>query len=205
MLILRRGNLRPDLSRRELLRMATLFAGASAAVTLPGCSGPAAHSVTPDGGDDFDLPSLGGAPDTPLGRTIAAFADTVLPGAHRDPTGAPGAIDSGAVALFFDPSLPAAQYLPTLAAFLDLKAHDLFGGSFVQLKPSERDAVLDLVLASIDLIDFAVELVRLSFYSSPVGGEHLGYPGPNSGYVGNADFSFGVAMAAEITSDGNLP
>jgi hypothetical protein len=109
------------------------------------------------------------------------------------------------VALFFYTALPAAQYLPTLAAFLDLKAHDQAGATFVELSPADREQVVGGILASIEIIDFAVELVRLAFYSSPVAGDHLGYPGANAGYVHHPDFSFGVAMATEITPDGNLP
>ena len=44
-------------------------------------------------GEATDLPHLGGAPDSDEGRAIAAFCDTILPGRHRDETGAPGAID----------------------------------------------------------------------------------------------------------------
>ncbi len=72
------------------------------------------------------LPSLGGAPDTADGRAVAAFVDTVVPGAHRDPTGAPGGLDVDAPAMFFDPELPAAPFVPILVLALDARARTMF-------------------------------------------------------------------------------
>ena len=55
-----------------------------------------------------------------------------------------------------------------------------------------------------ELLDFAVQLAKLAFYSSAPGASALGYPGANVGYVHDADFSYGRAMSAELTPDGNL-
>src|SRR5512145_328058 len=94
--------------RREFLALAA--AAAAWVAAQPACVGDEAAEANPvggtGGGDDagpeggFDLPTLGGAPDTPQGRAIAAFVDTVVPGSWRDPDGAPGGIDAGAPALF---------------------------------------------------------------------------------------------------------
>jgi hypothetical protein len=198
-------------SRRELLRMAGL---AAAALATPGalaaCDG--GPTPPPDGGpqpdagpEPFDLPTLGGAPDTAEGRTIAALVDTVMPGRHRDPTGAPGGIDVGAPAFFFDPALPAASFVPLLVALLDSTATELHGiRRFTRLTPEQRDAVVERALRDVPVFAFAVQLAKLAYYASAEAGAHLGYPGANTGYVDDADFSFGRAMAREITTDGNL-
>jgi hypothetical protein len=157
-----------------------------------------------DTGVGPELPSLGGAPDTPEGRTIAAFVDTIVPGSHRDPTGAPGALDVDAAALFFDPDLPALPLVGVLAFALDGLAGPRFDGrQFVELVPAEREVVVEAALEATDLMAFAIQLAKLAYLSSPAAGDHLGYPGANPGYVDHPDFSFGEAMASEITEDGN--
>lgn len=170
--------------------------------------GPAPSRDTgPDGDANVTgLPHLGGAPDTRDGRTIAAFADTVVPGRFRDPTGAVGAIDVGVPGLFFDPALPALPLVPALAFLLDAQGRTLFQGrSFVALSVAERERALDAGVMSVPELDFAIQLVKLAFYSSQDAGRALGYPGANPGYVRDPDFSFNRAMAREITTDGNLP
>jgi predicted component of type VI protein secretion system len=190
-------------SRRGfIVRTAQAFAGA-AAWAVVGCGTEVAEDGPPP--DDPSLPSLGGAPDTLHGWTIAAFCDTVVPGAWRDPEGAPGAIDVGAVALFFDETLPAATYVPLLATMLDSYAGNLVGHTFIEATPSEREEVLETLLDQVDLVEFAVQLAKLAYYVSEPAEEHLGYPGPNPGYVHDPDFTFGVALSTEITEDGNLP
>jgi len=199
--LLRSGD--ASLSRREFARAALV---AAAAFSAWACGDP---SSTPDDGGlplPVGLNSLGGAPDTPVGHAIAAFVDTVVPGKQRDPTGAIGAIDVGAAALFFDPALPAAQFVGVLVLLLDSMAEEQFGGlHFAEITPDQRDQVLTAALAGDSPVEFAVELAKLAFYSSADAGPYLGYPGANAGYVGDPDFTFGVAMSKEITTDGNLP
>lgn len=154
----------------------------------------------------LDLPHLGGAPDTAEGRCIAAFCDTIVPGRHRDPEGAPGAIDSGAPAAFFDPDLPAASLVSLLVALLDAQAALIVEDTtFAALDPDGREAAVQGALDAIDAMTFAVQLVGLVHYSSGVAGCHLGYPGPNAGYYDDPELTFGVAMSEELTTDGNLP
>lgn len=205
---------RPEISRREFVRVATIAGAAIATGGLLAACGDD-DAVTPDAGTApmdagpelvFDLPTLGGAPDTDVGRTIAAFCDCVVPGRHRDRTGAVGAIDTGAPGFFFDPALPAAQYVSILALALDAKSNSLHRvRRFWALTPMQRDEVVEATLTEIPLLAFAVQLAKLAYFASPEAGAHLGYPGPNPGYRADANFSFGRAMATEITTDGNLP
>ncbi|MCC6526475.1 MAG: hypothetical protein IT373_27755 [Polyangiaceae bacterium] len=193
-------------ARRDFIGLAAVAATAFLG-TAPGCAGDETTTEPPPAPSDFDLPSLGGAPDTPQGRIVAAFVDTVVPGRWRDPEGAPGGIDVGAPGMFFDPELPAAQFLGVLALVLDALAKGRFPGrGFAALHPDERDQVLEEALADpTSPMIFAVQLAKLAAFSAPGIGRYLGYPGPNPGYVDDADFTFGVAMATEITTDGNLP
>ncbi len=193
-----------SLHRREFLRVAAIAAVAFGTVA---CSEdlPAEEAPAPKP-DTTSLPSLGGAPDTPTGRAVAAFVDTIVPGSHRDPTGAPGALDVGAAALFFDPELPAAQYVGVLVVLLNAQSRvDMEGRDFVDLTVEERDRVVEKLLKDAGPLQFAVQLAKLAYLSSEGAASHLGYPGPNKGYVADADFSFRRPMSKEITSDGNLP
>jgi hypothetical protein len=201
---------RHAMSRREFVRVATLTGAAIAAGGLStACEGgtPSPDASTPDAPEPiFDLPTLGGAPDTDQGRTVAAFCDTVVPGRHRDPMDAVGAIDTGAPGFFFDPALPALAYVGVLSSFLDSRGNRTFGvRRFWALTPEQRDETVAGALSDLPLLAFAVQLAKLAYFASPEAGEHLGYPGANEGYRTDANFSFGRAMSMEITSDGNLP
>ena len=196
-------------SRRQFMQ--TLGVATAAFSSFPwtlGCD--STEPMNP--GDDLDastpglhLPTLGGAPDTENGRAIAAFVDTVIPGAYRDPTGAPGGIDVGAPGMFFDPALPAAPFVGLLTLVLNTNAGEQFGQpAFERLRPEEREAVVERALEEIPIFAFAIQLAKLAYFSTETAGAHLGYPGANPGYVGDPDLSFGRVMAAEMTSDGNL-
>lgn len=192
------------LHRREFLRVAAVaalaFGGVACSEDLPAEESPAPQP------DTTSLPSLGGAPDTPTGRAVAAFVDTIVPGKHRDPTGAPGAIDVGAAALFFDPELPAAQFVGVLVVLLNAQSRvDMEGRDFADITAEERERVVDKLLKDDGPLEFAVQLAKLAYLSTEGAAAHLGYPGPNQGYVADADFSFRRPMSKEITSDGNLP
>jgi len=154
---------------------------------------------------DVELPHLGGAPDTKQGWSIAAFVDAIVPSAHSDPTGAVGGLDVGAPALFFDPELPALEFVGALATFLDLTANSLVPGtSFGTLPPARREEAVEKAL-DLDLMEFAVQLAKLAYFSSEGAACHLGYPGANPGYYDDPNFSFEEKLATEITTDGNFP
>lgn len=175
--------------RRDFLELSVALASFVAACGAPAPKRP------PRRDELAALPSLGGAPDTEQGRTVAAFVDTVVPGAHRDPLRRPGALDANAAALFFDPQLPALQLVPLLVTFLDIVANSKFDLSFVELVPSEREQVLDEALGKVPAMGFAIQLGKIAFFSSDEGGRPLGYQGPNFGYANDDDFSFRRAMA----------
>ena len=190
-------------TRRDILRVAgSLAAGLAAIKLLPAC-GSDGEDQPPQGG--AELPSLGGAPDSDEGRTIAAFCDTVVPGKHRDPMGAPGAIDVGAPALFFDPELPAGPYLGILVLTLDAFAKLEGGTGFANIDVATRERALARAIQEIAILEFAVQLAKLATFAAPAMGTYLGYPGANAGYINDPDFSFKRAMSREITGDGNLP
>ncbi len=198
-----------DVSRREFMRLAPALAAALAAA----CKGKEPKKAAscfddyPAPDEPVDgLPHLGGAPDTPMGRCIAAFCDTIVPGAHRDPEGAPGAIDVGGPALFFDPELPAESLLLLLYGYLEGRAQDIRTGTrFEDLTHAEREEAVTVALQELEPFSLAVQMVKISYLSSAGASCHLGYPGANSGYLGDRDLTFGRAMASEITEDGNLP
>ena len=189
-------------SRREFIRVAGILGGALAVAKLPGCGGDDGGMMMVD--DGVALPTLGGAPDTLEGRTIAAFCDVIVPGKHRDPTGAPGAIDVNAPGMFFDPELPAAPYVGILVAALDAFARQEGGSGFASIPVVARERALGKAVESLDILEFAIQLAKLAYYATPEAGARLGYPGPNSGYLSSPDFSFGVAVSREITTDGNF-
>ncbi len=203
------------LSRREFVQVATVAAGSFALLPTIGCSDDDGNGDdSPDAGptecdpasDSICLPTIGGAPDTHVGHVIAAFVDTIIPGRHRDPLGHPGGIDTNAPALFFDPELPAIEFVSLLAAYLDGTARRNFEGKeFTELTPEQRDEAVTIAIDGFEQMEFAVQLAKLAFYSSREAADYLGYPGANPGYYGDADFTFGVPMSQEITGDGNLP
>lgn len=207
--------MKPDskqLSRREFARIAAATAGSFALLPTLGCSENGDQEPPPDAtGCDpavagVCLPSLGGAPDTHNGHVIAAFVDTIVPGAHRDPLGKPGGLDANAPGMFFDPALPAEELVPLLVVYLDGTSRRDFGGrEFTELDYDERETAVAAAIDGFPPMEFAVQLAKLAFYSSDVAAEYLGYPGANAGYYADADFTFGVALATEITDDGNLP
>lgn len=161
-----------------------------------------------DAGHVTGLPTLGGAPDTLVGHAIACLCDTVIPGAYRDPTGAPGAIDAGVPALFFDRALPAAGLVALIRAVLDGVATEVGGRPFARISIEQRETALQLALDRVPEAEFAVQLVRLGYFASPIAARHLGYPGANPGYRNDPDFSFGdEPLATEVTlaTDGNYP
>lgn len=189
--------MRHTVTRRELLELA-------AALALAHCV-PAKKAYV----ESVDLPSLGGAPETDEGRVIAAFVDVVVPGKHRDPEGAVGALDVGAAGKFFEAGSQIATLVPLLAVALDSYARDLYRRDFVALKPGAREETVAHALTQLPEIEFAVQLAKVAYYASAEASAHMGYPGANDGYIGDRNFSFGDAQADPhpLTGEngGNLP
>lgn len=103
--------------------------------------------------------------------------------------------------------MPAAQFVGVLAVLLNGNSQvQMDGRDFADLSPEERDQVLAGMLGKDDgPVGLAVQLAKLAHFASDGAAAHLGYPGPNAGYVADADFSFRRPMSREITVDGNLP
>ena len=207
-LVEHRNSNRKRLRRRAFVQALGVATSALLSSTLTsGCKQETGPNEPPQpDAEQFDLPTLGGAPDTPQGRTVAAFVDTVIPGKHRDPEGAVGGIDVGAPGLFFDPELPALPFVGVLVLVLDANTSALHQlPRFADATPSQRDQVVAQCLQETEVFAFAVQLAKLAYFASEPAAAHLGYPGPNDGYVNDADFGFGMPMAQEMTADGNLP
>ncbi len=209
---------RAPLARRDFFKVA----GVAFAALSSACTGRSLFVSAPDAGVDgaadasapdvnrpdvnvTGLPTLGGAPNTHEGQTVAALCDTVVPGRHRDPMGKPGAIDTDTPGMFFDPLLPAAPLVPLLVVLLDGASRRANGGRlFVALTPDEREATLITAIGDVPELEFGIQLVKLGFYSSDPVRDYLGYPGANTGYLHDPDFTMGRAMSTERTVDGNL-
>ena len=200
------------LERRDFLQLLALATAALAQACDAGPStgldagGDAGTDAAVDAGPTLPpgLPHLGGAPDGHQGRVIAAFVDTVVPGRHRDPTGAPGGIDVGVPGMFFDPALPAAPLVGLLVVLLDSVTSGVVPHrKFDEVDAAARDQVLVQALSTVEQMQFAVQLAQLAFFSTEEAARHLGYPGANPGYWRDDDFSFRRPMCREITPDGN--
>ena len=125
--------LRPDreLTRRELLRRAGLAAAAGlAARALP----PFAWTWPPTGASAQEIPA-----DPYTVETLEAFADTIIPGRKRHPEDraiagvvkGPGAVQAGAIDMWYFGPLQSAGSAPPFAAGLNAFARTRFPSSAV--------------------------------------------------------------------------
>jgi hypothetical protein len=163
--------------------------------------------------------------------TLAAFADTIIPGrpATRTdlgdpiPAGAiagvdpdPGAVEAGAVRLYHDERVGFDALAPPFIA--DLQTRSLArGGPFLSLPFAEREAVvlqgLDFgngsrviweAAAAVPFTAFcAAALVVNATASTASGYRVMGHPGTAPG--GHRRFSYRRRLAVERTRSGNLP
>lgn len=135
-------------------------------------------------------------------RTLAAFADTIVP-----PDEGPGGSAVGALELYADPFYRAAPALPLVA--IDLNARALFRhGRFFATLPLEQRTALVAAAERSWLMATAYEgmvmLTKLAFYGalkSDAGHRHIGFPGANDGYP---DPEAAPSFDGE-TDDGNYP
>lgn len=199
-----------SIHRREFIRLASCAVGSFALLGATACS--PTESTGADAGLDCSeipadacLPTLGGAPDSREGQVVAAFVDTIIPGAHRDPMNVPGGIDVGAPGMFFDPDLPAFELVGLLVLYLNGLARSNYEGrEFDKLDYLEREDVVQKSVDGFESMEFAITLAKLAYYSSAGAAEILGYPGANPGYYNDPDVSFRLPLATEITGDGNF-
>jgi hypothetical protein len=148
-------------------------------------------------------------PDEPTEHelaTLAAIAETFLPGAR----GAPGAADTGALAAIIDPAYGLGPYLAQVVADLDdwvALTHGL--ATFADLDPGARELALEQRMGLhgglitswyLPVYDAILALTKVAFYggrTSPLGTSYSGFPGPSRGYA--------PGSAAGAYTSGDLP
>ena len=204
------GEKQGELDRRTFLRIASGGSlGAALAALL--CRGPFRQALASVEFPEPDHQPLEGACIAAASddeKTVAAIVDTIVPGRTTDPTGAPGALESCAFNLIYDDFFPFAANLPLLLPLVDGLADQLYGKPFVNCSLEERTEVLKRAEETLPFIRLAYRFIRSAFYAGNynyVGTTSIGWPGPNLGYVGHPDFTFGEPLAQELTVDGNLP
>jgi len=124
--------------------------------------------------------------------TLAAIAETFLPGGD----GAPGAHDTGALAVIVDPAYGVRPYLARAVADLDDWVGLTHGfHTFVELSPATRELALEQrmglhggAIASwyLPVYEAILALTKLAYYGglgSPLGTSYIGFPGPSAGYA----------------------
>ena len=197
------------MNRRRFFRTtgAFLLTGASGYL-LEGDSPSLADSGTGDGAVDVrGLPPSGALqPSYHAESTIAAFADTVIPGRADDPDGGPGALDAYALNMMYDQFYPFYEMVPGLVMFLDQTAQGVAGADFAECSFEERTEALMEVVDEVPLFQLGMQFVKMAFYGgiyNTVGTDYVGFPGGSRGY---ADYSYGSSpLCEEATEHGYLP
>jgi hypothetical protein len=144
-------------------------------------------------------------PASEVEHTILAVARTAVPGTDEDPDQTPGAAEACALDVMFDDFYGFGYVAPIVANDLDVHARlhglDRFrDGTLAQrtaiLTERQADGRLGLLYVA------TIALVYIAFYTSEVGGDYIGFPGPSGGYVGS--HSDRVAYPG-MTEDSNPP
>ncbi len=184
------------LTRRDLLR--TLSLSALSALISGRCGDEKAF--------EFTLHCLN--PEKGHQKILHAFCDAVIPGRNSDPEGSPGAVDVCSLNLLYDDSFMFKKIAPLIAEMIDRKATRIYRTSFWNLSLEKREKVIKEVLEEFPLLILVIKLVKSAFYAggfSTEGLEYMGYPGSNSGYFNDPQFSFRKPVSREKTKDGNMP
>ena len=141
-------------------------------------------------------------------HVVAAIIDTVVPGAETDPSGAPGALEAGALNLIYDRFYPALDYLDSVIFLVERTAIQEFSASFEDLDLEQRQQVLLAAQETLPFLRHLYRFIKSVFFADlhgGVGSDYVDFPGPNLGYVEHPDFSFRRPMSQEKSDDGNLP
>jgi len=175
-----------DISRRNLLRGFSISALASGAglVTLEAAQ--QAHDAVAE-----DQKAAGGA-YVPKGfneheyKTLQRLSDLIMPADEHSP----GALAAGAADWidFMSSNSPELREIFTGGiGWLDHEMQHRYGADFLDAKPDEQTAVLDLIgieknaapenAAGIHFFHWARNLVLDAYYTSPIGIKELGYMG----------------------------
>lgn len=197
-------------SRRDLLKTAgkLTFGGALAALVFRRPLKDLVAGVELPSPDHQSVPGACHQPQTRDEKLLAAMADTIVPGKESDPEGLPGALESCVLNLVHDEFYPFVQTLPAILLLVNNTADLKYSKDFVDLKLTERTAVLKEAEDKLPLVRLAYRFFRSSFYAAVYnmeGGRYLSWPGPNLGYSDHPEMSFRKPIGKELTRDGNLP
>jgi hypothetical protein len=140
--------------------------------------------------------------------TMAAFADTIIPGPTSDPEGTVGGVEAGALEVLYNPDYGLKPFIATLVTDLNGTSLKWYRKLFKDLDLAQRTEIVlfkynNSPLKSI--YELAGTLVKLAFYGAiinDVGTDYISFPGPSFGYH---DYSFNEKLAEEATEDGSLP
>ncbi|MEX2197004.1 MAG: DUF5987 family protein [Thermoleophilaceae bacterium] len=192
---------------RELTRRGLLAGAGAAAFALSGMARAA---------QALELPPL--LPDARSVRaTMAAFADTIVPGPAGGADPDPGAIEAGALEEIYEPFYGVSPVFPLLHEDLQLATPRVLGrltAFDLELPYDDRErVVIDRITATGDggldplyvLYIGTATLVYLSYYGtarSDLGPRYIGFPPESDGYF--PDHSHRVAFEG-MTEDGNPP
>jgi hypothetical protein len=143
--------------------------------------------------------------------TLAAMADTFLPGGD----GTPGAAEVNAVAVIVEPAYGVAGYISEVVSDLDewcLVAHH---GLFAQLPPERREVALEQRMGLrgraiqslyLPVYEGILALTKLAFFgalSNKAGTNYVGFPGASRGYApGSAAGAYASAAPVPIARGG---
>ena len=199
----------PELNRRGLL------AGAGAGL-LALTSLPAALEAIATAAAQLPVPAL--TPDDPRVRaTMAAFADTIVPGPAGGADTHPGAVEAGVLEEMYDPFYGVRNAFPLLHDDLQLRTPMVLGrpASFgLELPYADRERVVVECITSggaggdnlLNLLYIGTAtLVYLSYYGtarSELGPRYIGFPPRSDGY--SPGHSHHVRFRG-MTKDGNPP
>ena len=196
------------MDRRDFIRISGSVLLAGGLGYLIGKEG--LSSASPGGG--MPAASLGLRPDQAMvpatheEKTMAAFADTVIPGPDNDPEGGPGALDTLALNMVYDRFYPFVAFAPLLTRILDQKATQVFELDFADCSFDQRTQVLLAVIEELPIFQMGFQFIKMAFYGgvyNEVGTDYVGFPGPSLGYD---DCSYGPEpLCEEATVDGNWP
>jgi len=153
-------------------------------------------------------PGFAQEPVTEEQRVLAAIIDTVVPGSTSDPTGAPGALEAGALNLTYDDFYPVRPYIAAMVQLIQLQADRRHGSAFDDLTLEQREGVLWDTQELLPFLRHAYRFFRGVFFADlhgGVGSQYIDFPGPNLGYVDHPEFSYRRPMSEEMTEDGNMP
>lgn len=196
---------------RELTRRGVLAAGALGALGVAGALRALEDiaAAAPAG------PAALAADSDPVRATMAAFADTIIPGRAGGADRRPGAVEAGAVDEIYDPFYGVTGAFPVLHTDLQLATPRVLGRSArfdLQLPYRARERVMrdritefpagggNPVVLGYQAVAILVYLAYVGTAQSRLGPRTMGFPPASDGYY--PGHSYGVRFRG-MTRDGN--